>query len=221
MVTREELVRIISQCSSQREVLAHFGLRNVGGNHTTLKSRAVAEDINLSELRKRAKKLKIRRMHQSLSTTPLAEILVRGSSYSRSHLKRRLLKEGLLGEKCAKCGQGYEWQGQPLVLVLDHINGVYDDNRLENLRLLCPNCNSQTRTFAGRKNRKPKTCKDCGCPIARGSARCRPCAARLRPTKIRWPSRDELLVLIEAHGYEGTGRLLGVTGTSVKNHAGV
>jgi len=52
--------------------------------------------------------------------------------------------------RCALCGNSGEWQGKPLTLQLDHANGRYDDNRLENLRWLCPNCHSQTETFAGR-----------------------------------------------------------------------
>lgn len=84
------------------------------------------------------------------SKIPLERILVTGSSYSRYSLKRRLIAEGLLVEACSICSMPPEWQGRPLVLVLDHINGVNDDNRIENLRLLCPNCNSQTDTFAGR-----------------------------------------------------------------------
>jgi len=51
---------------------------------------------------------------------------------------------------CAVCGNTGQWQGRPLTLQLDHANGKYDDNRLENLRWLCPNCHSQTETFAGR-----------------------------------------------------------------------
>ena len=51
---------------------------------------------------------------------------------------------------CACCGNAGRWQGQPLTLQLDHVNGRYNDNRLENLRWLCPNCHSQTETFAGR-----------------------------------------------------------------------
>jgi 5-methylcytosine-specific restriction endonuclease McrA len=63
-------------------------------------------------------------------------------------LKRRLISESLLENKCSiqECGLT-EWCGRPIVLVLDHINGVNNDNRLENLRFLCPNCNSQQDTF--------------------------------------------------------------------------
>jgi HNH endonuclease len=71
----------------------------------------------------------------------------------RHNLKRRLLKAGLLEPVCASCGLS-EWRGVALALQLHHINGDRLDNRLENLALLCPNCHSQTDTWAGRNPRK-------------------------------------------------------------------
>jgi hypothetical protein len=73
-------------------------------------------------------------------------------------LKRRLLRERLLINRCVECGLEPIWQGKPLVLVLDHVNGDSSDYRLDNLRLLCPNCNSQQDTFAGRNNRRRHSC---------------------------------------------------------------
>lgn len=64
------------------------------------------------------------------------------------------------GEQCSWCGLGTVWEHKPLVLQVDHINGVRKDNRLENLRLLCPNCHSQTDTFGGRNIRKYKPSED-------------------------------------------------------------
>ena len=82
----------------------------------------------------------------------MEEILVQRSDYrTTSSLRKRLIKEGLRDPRCDGCG-GTEWQGQPIPLQLDHINGDRRDNRLENLRLLCPNCHSQTETWCG-KNR--------------------------------------------------------------------
>jgi 5-methylcytosine-specific restriction endonuclease McrA len=73
---------------------------------------------------------------------------------NRKHIKARLVRAGLLGTTCQSCGLA-SWQGEPLNLHLDHINGIKHDNRLENLRMLCPNCHSQTPTYGGRNLRRP------------------------------------------------------------------
>lgn len=77
-----------------------------------------------------------------------------GVPRNRGHLKQRLLRDGLKDGRCECCGIG-SWRDRPLSLALHHINGVRDDNRLENLQLLCPNCHSQTDTFSGRNGRAP------------------------------------------------------------------
>ncbi|MBV8344438.1 MAG: HNH endonuclease [Candidatus Eremiobacteraeota bacterium] len=79
---------------------------------------------------------------------PIAELLS-DPGRNRKHVKMRLLNAGLLTNICRSCGLS-EWQGKPLNMHIDHINGVRDDNRLENLRMLCPNCHSQTPTYGGR-----------------------------------------------------------------------
>lgn len=84
---------------------------------------------------------------------PLKDILIRCSPIVNiTHLKKRLLREGLLLNRCSGCGLGNRWRGQPITLEMDHINGDRRDNRIENLRILCLNCHSQTPTF-----RRPKS----------------------------------------------------------------
>lgn len=80
---------------------------------------------------------------------PIEQILVAGRRRSRSHVKLRLLQAGLKAPQCEACGLE-EWRGRSLSLELHHVNGDGQDNRLENLRLLCPNCHSQTDTWGGR-----------------------------------------------------------------------
>jgi 5-methylcytosine-specific restriction endonuclease McrA len=76
------------------------------------------------------------------------EVFIPNSTYARHRLKDRIIMEGLLDYVCAICRIEPMWESKPLTLVLDHINGVNNDHRLQNLRFLCPNCNSQTDTFS-------------------------------------------------------------------------
>jgi DNA-binding CsgD family transcriptional regulator len=85
--------------------------------------------------------------------TPIAALCVADTPRTRGNLKRRLLREGLKEGRCEGCGL-HRWQGRTLPLALHHVNGDRDDNRLENLEILCPNCHALTANFAGR-NRRP------------------------------------------------------------------
>ena len=80
---------------------------------------------------------------------PLEMLTAQGRNTRRSHLRWRLLRDGVFEAKCAECGLT-KWRNKPLSLHLHHINGVGNDNRLENLQLLCPNCHSQTENYSGR-----------------------------------------------------------------------
>lgn len=78
------------------------------------------------------------------------KVFIEGSTHPRHRLKERFLK--LVPHQCAICGQSDTWNGLKLVLQLDHKNGIHNDNRRENLQLVCPNCHSQTETYAGRNS---------------------------------------------------------------------
>ena len=103
------------------------------------------------------------------------DYLVCGSTIASSELKNKLLKEGLKEHKCERC-ENTEWEGEPIPLQLHHINGDRSDNRLENLRLLCPNCHALTDNYCGRKLKKePKKCIICGKEISRKAEYCADC----------------------------------------------
>lgn len=95
---------------------------------------------------------KLRNQYGSPKTNE--EVFVVNSSYARHNLKRRILKNKMIPYECACCGIKDEWQGKPMPLILDHINGINNDNRLENLRFVCSNCDSQLPTY---KNKRGKT----------------------------------------------------------------
>lgn len=83
------------------------------------------------------------------------EVFVENTTYARHHIKHRVITENLIPYECEKCGIKDEWQGEEIVLQLEHKNGKNNDNRLENLGFLCPNCHSQTKTYAAKNKLNP------------------------------------------------------------------
>jgi hypothetical protein len=147
--TDVELMEAVQSSFSVAQVLKILGLSPTGCNYKAMYANFSRLKLDISHFTGQGH-LK-GKSHSWTKRRPLVEILVRGSTYTNTRsLKQRLLREGMLVCRCSECGNGPVWQGKPLVLILDHKNGEHADNRQENLRLLCPNCNSQQETFAGR-----------------------------------------------------------------------
>lgn len=157
------------------------------------------------------------REHGPLNT----DIFIENSPYERSLAKRRIIRDELLSNSCAVCGILPEWNNEPLTLVLDHINGINNDHRLENLRFLCPNCNSQTDTFGSRKLRIIHHCSSCGTQVRKDVELCKKCDNKNRigkRTKIEWPTMTELETMVKYSSYREIGRQLGVSDNAVRKH---
>lgn len=143
---------------------------------------------------------------------PDEELFVANSTSRRTTVRKRILQKKLLEYTCSACGVGDSWQGRKLSLYLDHINGVNNDHRLENLRFLCPNCHSQTSTF-GAKNRKGTYETEAMKEARRVKAIPKP---RLPPpTKIDWPSDEELAKLVWQEPRSALAKRLGVSDVAI------
>lgn len=209
--TKEYLENIVKDCKSQKEVLIKLKIRSAGGNYKTLKKYINIYEISTEHFVKCYEK-----MIKTKIKKPLSEILIKNSNFNRSYLKKRLYSENLLKPICSICDQDENWKGVKISLIIDHINGIYNDNRIENLRIVCPNCNAGLDTFAGRnlKNRKNNYC-ECGNIISKKSIKCSTCNGIVRRIVER-PTLELLLKDIEVLGYAGTGRKYNVTCNSIR-----
>lgn len=154
---------------------------------------------------------------------PLGEVMVPGSTYSRAFLKRRLFREGLKQRVCEECGQDEIWHGARMALILDHINGVPDDHRLENLRILCPNCARKNLVPVG-----PRACLRCGQEFYPKYGSQRYCSAECgvrwdrrgisRPgaRRVERPAYEQLMAEIAGGGYSAVGRKYGVSDNAIR-----
>jgi hypothetical protein len=220
---KEKLENIIIESKTYTEVLLKLSLTNKAGNFDTLKKYIKLYNIDTSHFYSKEEHMKKLSSNKKLNEK---DVLIKNSTYSRDSLKKRLYNDGLKERKCELCGQDENWMGKKMSLILDHINGINDDNRLENLRIVCPNCNATLDTHC-RGNKKENNKEhvkelnielykcECGNNKTKESKQCTKCYA-ISQRKAKWPEYSVLIKEIEEMGYTGTGRKYGVSDNTIR-----
>lgn len=150
--TEQDLHDAVRRSGSVRQVLSALGLREAGGNYTTIRQAITKARIDTAHFHGQGWR---KGYHKpSVAPQPTANLLVENSTFQSFKLKKRLFQEGYKEPKCELCGWAKRSVDGRIPLELDHINGIHSDNRLSNLRILCPNCHSLQATHRGRNKKR-------------------------------------------------------------------
>lgn len=218
-ITDEQLAEAVRSSPSVSAAMRKLNRNPHGSNHKhySLRIRKLGIDTSHFEV-----------FHHEVGGRPrrtaIGVLVLRPAGESRQGAKilRRSMLEVGVPLKCVFCGIADQWNGKPITLHIDHINGVAWDDRIKNLRFLCPNCHSQTETYGPQKNPMSKkslrVCSKCSAPISAGSKSriCNGCFTQ--PAKIEWPKTKTLLRMVDENGYVQTGKELGVSDNAVRKH---
>ena len=224
----EKIKSLVSSCKTYTECVIKLGLSpRCSGNFQTIKKYIKKYNIDISHFQNGFSIMNIPKNKQKLE-----DILVKDSLFSRHSLKERLYKENLKKKECEICGMGEEWfSDNKIVHILDHINGDPYDNRIDNLRIVCPNCNSTLETSTGKNKNKIKRIYDskkdkyvsnkkykkclCGNIILIDSQFCTKCNGE-QQRKVQRPSYEILLEELKESNYTLVGRKYGVSDNCIR-----
>lgn len=213
----EELQQMALKCTTMSEFVKLIGYKSKGC-YKTVRARCDELNISLDHFTGLAQ--------GSEKRTP-ENVFIENSTASQAVLRRLYKKNKYTPYVCAICGLEPFWNGKELTLTLDHINGINNDDRLRNLRWVCPNCDRQLDTFCAKnvnretfynyKEKVQNVCIDCGKPINKQSTRCSECYSKTMRI-VEWPSKEELYqMLIEVKGnFTEIGRRFNVNDNSVR-----
>lgn len=210
--SKEELEQIANISTSFSDFCYKLGYNtNATKTRETIKQRIEEQKIDISHFSS---------ISNGIARTP-ENTFIENSTAGQSTLRRLYIKGAYTPYICSICGQEPIWQGKSLTLILDHINGKNHDDRLENLRWVCPNCNQQLDT-TGSKNcktlEKKFYCIDCGKEISKKSTRCIECASKQKiiTTEELPITREELKKLIRNTPFTKIGEKLNMSDNGIR-----
>lgn len=211
--SKEAFKEIVKNSNSWRDLGRNLGYNcNSGDLTNSLKKRVQEENIDTSHFKTVARNA-IERNEEN--------IFIENSTANQKTLRNWYLKGNYTEYKCSICGQEPFWNGKEMSLILDHINGTNNDDRLENLRWVCPNCNSQLSTTGGRNIKKEKKynyCIDCGKEVSNKAQRCMKCLAKIKTIPLdEMPiTREELKLMIRNIPFTQIGAKFGVSDNAIR-----
>lgn len=207
--TKEELQEIINSSQTMDEVARKIGYTS----YSTSAWKIINQTLNKYNIQK----IKYEKTNNLVGKSD-EEVFCEKSTVSQQCLKGHFKKIHPM-DFCAICRLPTEWNGKPLTLRLDHINGIHNDNRLENLRWVCPNCDSQLDTYCGRNQKDKKIhyyCIDCGVEITGKALRCVKCDHKLQRKVADRPSKEELKEMIRTIPFTEIGRRFNVADNTIR-----
>lgn len=209
VLSNDEIIKLLNTSKSLREVLNKLGYKSTNGSGTyaILRNECLKRNITIPEYNYSGDGSFGKRI-------PDNDVFCENSTYLRQNLKDRIIKNNLIEYVCSECKLDGEWNGKPISLQLEHKNGVNNDNRLDNLTFLCPNCHSQTESYGGKSKKKHYYCV-CGNEMIKGSKLCMMCNSKSQ-RKAERPDKETLIKEIEELGYTGTGRKYGVSDNTIR-----
>lgn len=222
-ITDEEIIKAITNNKTYASTLKALNKAVNSSQYRWVKSQIKRLNLSISHFQTNSERTKQNWLDGKFNSISTKKKISDEELFSKESLvhntkmiKKRLFEKLQCEYKCYECNIS-EWNKKPISLELDHINGDPLDNRIENLRILCPNCHSQTSTFRGKNNlKKTFNCLECGGAMHRNSKQCHDCYVKNLKKCSKYPDIKILEDEVKENGWRATGKKYGVSDNAIK-----